>query len=484
MLQKKTGGMSRMRRLSMGASLLVMGLCATPAFAQATDEGAKAIQGRLAQYFSQAAFDSGVLSVTAEGDSYKLKVDLSVVSQAAAAKGDEFTFAAMEYDLTENSDGTYGVTSDSPFQVGVKVTKGEAVDFRMALDECESKGTFDPKLGYFSDLTSDCAKGNFTMRSEEQDVDATFGEIKTLTKSVAADGGTTITTTADMADITETITMKREGVSFGVKAESAQQEVVMQGGRITNILDLVAFLVQTGGPEKAIAAQPEIKEKVMAALPLWVNFGGKIVFKNAEVSTPVGVLKMATFEESANIAGATKDAAFTLGLKMDGLELPAGVVPAWAASLVPKSGNLDVKFDGVDLESIARLAVEKFDATQNPPIPNEVTGQFMQMIMANPPKVTLSPSTFTADVASVGAEGSMTVFPSQVGAVTVTATGIDAVVDAINKSDLPDKEQTLMGISMAKGLGKAGADGSTSWVIDFDIGSKKVLINGQPIPMP
>ena len=76
-----------------------------------------------------------------------------------------------------------------------------------------------------------------------------------------------------------------------------------------------------------------------------------------------------------------------------------------------------------------------------------------------------------------------TYYPSQAGKVTVTASNLDSVTDAITKSDMPNKEQALMGLTMVKGLGKAGADGVTSWEIEFDVGSKKVLVNGQPLPM-
>jgi len=36
---------------------------------------------------------------------------------------------------------------------------------------------------------------------------------------------------------------------------------------------------------------------------------------------------------------------------------------------------------------------------------------------------------------------------------------------------------------MVKGMGKAGADGTTVWEVEFDVGSKKVLVNGNPLPM-
>jgi len=486
MQEQRLGIKNRLKRLSLGASLLALGVIASPALAaDATPEGAKQLQDQLARYLTPAAFESGVMTVTPQGGAYALKIDMSMISQAAAAKGDAFTFEPYTYLITPKDDGTYDVSSNSPLSLSAKSNAGEkAFEFKLGMTDCEATGVFDPKLGSFSDMTSGCGKGEFVMHTAAEDVDATYGEIKTTTKSVAADGGTTVTISSDIAGVTESISVK-QGQPFQatLKAGAAKQEVVFAGARITNVLDLVAFLVQTGGPEKALAAQQDIKDKLLAALPLWTTLGGNVVFSDVSIETPIGVVKAASFSEGIGLSGATKDASYSIGIKLAGLELPEGLVPGWAAPLVPKEGNIDMKLSGADLDALARLAITSFDATKNPPIPNELQGQFMALLLGGQPKVTLSPSKLTADKVEIGASGEMSVFPSQAGKVTVTATNLDAVTDAITNSDMPNKEQALMGLTMVKGMGKAGADGSTVWEVEFDVASKKVLVNGQPLPM-
>ena len=347
MQEHRLGLKNRMKRLSLGASLLALGMMASPAFAgDATPEGAKQLQDQLSRYLTPQAFASGVMTITPQGGAYALKLDMSMISAAASAKGDEFSFEPYTYLITPKSDGTYDVTSESPFALSAKGKQGdEAFDFKIALTECTSKGVFDPKLASFSTMTSGCGKGEFAMHSAKQDVDATFGEIKTVTTSVPADGGTTVTITSDIDGLTETMDVKQgEAFKATLKAASAKQEVVLEAARLTNILDLVAFLVETGGPEKAVAAQQDIKDKLLTALPLWNNFGGKIVFSDVEVETPIGTVKAASFEESMGLTGATKDANYAIGIKLAGLELPDGVVPAWAAPWFPRKATLMSSF--------------------------------------------------------------------------------------------------------------------------------------------
>lgn len=486
MQEHRLGKTKGMKRLLLGASMLAFAVVASPALAaDATPEGAKQLQDQLARYLTPQVFDSGVMTITPQGGAYALKVDMSPLSAMASAQGNSFSFEPYTYLITPKSDGTYDVSSTSSFSMAAKGSEGEkAFDFKLAMTGCDAKGVFDPKLGSFTDMTSTCGKGEFVMHSPTEDVDASFGEIKSTTTSVAADGGTTVTIASDIGGLTEAIDVKSpQPFKATLKAGSAKQEVVFAGARITNVLDLVAFLVQTGGPEKALAAQQDIKDKLLAALPIWTNLGGNVVFNDVEVETPIGTVKASSFTEAIGLSGATKDASYTVGIKLAGLELPEGLVPAWAAPLVPKEGNIDIKFSGADLDAMARLAINNFDATKNPPLPPELQGQFMAMLLGGQPKVTLSPSKLTADKVEVGASGEMSVFPSQAGKVVVTASNLDAVSEAITNSDMPNKEQALMGLTMVKGMGKAGADGVTVWEVEFDVGSKKVLVNGQPLPM-
>jgi len=475
-----------MKRLLLGASMLAFAAVASPALAaDATPEGAKQLQDQLARYLTPQVFESGVMTITPQGGAYALKIDMAPLSAMASAQGNNFSFEPYTYLITPKDDGTYDVSSTSSFSIAAKGNEGEkAFDFKMAMTECDAKGVFDPKLGSFSDMTSNCGKGEFVMHSPTEDVDATFGEIKSTTKSVAADGGTTVTITSDIAGITEAMDVKgAQPFKATLKAGSAKQEVVFAGARITNVLDLIAFLVQTGGPEKALAAQQDIKDKVLGALPLWTNLGGNVAFNDVEIETPIGTVKAESLSEAIGLSGATKDASYTIGIKMAGLQLPEGLVPSWAAPLVPKEGNIDVKLSGADLDAMARLAINNFDATKNPPLPPELQGQFMAMLLGGQPKVTLTPSKLTADKVEVAASGEMSVLPSQAGKVVVTASNIDAVSEAITNSDMPNKEQALMGLTMVKGMGKAGADGTTVWEVEFDVGSNKVLVNGNPLPM-
>ena len=51
------------------------------------------------------------------------------------------------------------------------------------------------------------------------------------------------------------------------------------------------------------------------------------------------------------------------GVKIGGLTVPAGVLPAWSATLMPTELDLNLGGANLDLDSLVREAIEAFDLT-------------------------------------------------------------------------------------------------------------------------
>jgi hypothetical protein len=464
-------------------ALLAATLFATPAFAQtATPEGAKQLQNALIKTFGPVAFDKGIVSISPQGSAYAVKVDLNAARGEASKAGVTINVDPLVYMATPNSDGTYAVTTDSPINYSFSTDKDDK-PFDMKFNAaCKGSGVFDPKISAFSTYDASCPSASMVAHSPEQDIEANFGSINSkVTGQAAGSGGTTIGLSGTLNDFVEKITIKDKDtpVEVTIHAKSGTQDISVDSAQLTSILGIVSLAANAANPKDLIPQQDAIKQKVLAALPLWNNMSGKASLNDVSVDTPIGTVKLGSFEESIGLTGAIKDANYSIAIKYAGLELPQGPIPAWVAPLVPNQGNIDLKFSGVDLDGLARLAIQNFDATKDPPIPDSLTGQFLAMVMAGQPHVTLSPSTLTASSGAVSAEGTMSVFPSQQGKMTISATNLDQIIAAVNAAEVPDKQQTMMGVALVKGLAKTGPDGKAVWDVVFDAATKAISVNGQ-----
>jgi hypothetical protein len=66
------------------------------------------------------------------------------------------------------------------------------------------------------------------------------------------------------------------------------------------------------------------------------------------------------------------------------------------------------------------------------------------------------------------------------GKITITAKNFDNTVTAIKGVTALATPQMLAGLTMAKGLGKAGADGATVWVVEYAVDGA-IKLNGLPL---
>jgi hypothetical protein len=466
-------------------ALLAATLFSAPAFAQsATADGAKQLQDSLSKTFGTAIFDMGIVTITPQGNAYAVKLDMAPAIAAARKSEVSVSIDPIVYLATPNADGTYAVTSDSSIKYSIDSKAGpDPFDMTASLEGCKSSGTFDPKISTFSSYDVSCTGQKVAMHQPKSDIDAVYGPLTAkMTGQASGSGGTTMTVKQAVDGVNATVTIKEGEMPMAIKiaAKGATSDATIENAQLGTLFELISIAAQAKDPQKLIAGQDALKQKVLTALPIWNNLGGNVVVSDLSVETPFGTAKLATFEEAIAITGAVKDASYAIGLKYTGLQLPdTPLIPKWVGPLLPTQGNIDLKFSGVDLDAMARLAIQNFDATQKPPIPESLNPQFLQILMSGQPQLNLGPSTFTAPAGALSAEGSMSVIPTQKGKVTIAATNLDQIIAAVNSADVPNKQQAMMGVALVKGLAKAGADGKSVWDVEFDAATKAVSVNGQ-----
>jgi hypothetical protein len=267
-----------------------------------------------------------------------------------------------------------------------------------------------------------------------------------------------------------------------ISGDGASASISMNGFQYDAMLDLLALVVRHDTPAGLKADQDVIKAAVLKLLPLHSGSKADIEVKNLAVGTPYGSVRLGSFGERFAFSGLTKQASATIGFSYDGLELPA-IVPEWAQKVAPKQGNIEFGVKDINADALVRLAIEKFDANHTPPIADEAKPEFLQILMASAPHFLINPSSLATGGIDVRFEGDMSMLPTQAGKFTISSQGYDDLQVALSNSNLPDKDKAFLAIAFIKGLGRTGPDGRLRWEIEFDVPNKKLIVNGQQLPI-
>jgi Uncharacterized protein conserved in bacteria (DUF2125) len=256
----------------------------------------------------------------------------------------------------------------------------------------------------------------------------------------------------------------------------------VKGFRSKAVLDLMAFLISHGEKSKLIAAQAQLKEKLLAALPLWDNVDSKADLGKMTFNTAIGNLAIDSAGVGYTVSGASEKGMFREAFSLTGLTLPPGIAPPWSDGLVPTGLKLDVTVDGFNLDAPTRLAIAQADFAKDPPLPDSA-GMMLMPAFAPQNGIGLSfkDGEISAPDFKLTYDGAFDVsfagFPA--GMATFHMTGLETVIAKVQAATAndPNAQQTMGGLVALKGFGKAEADGSMTWAIAVKP-EGKVFING------
>jgi hypothetical protein len=313
---------------------------------------------------------------------------------------------------------------------------------------------------------------------------STGAGIATMNATKAANGGVDFTMTQTMADFAEALDFDdpKSGLKFPLMISSPELSVnaTGKGVRTKPFLDLLAFAVANEDEAKLKANQAQLKSLLLAALPLWERIDGTYGFKDFAVESPVGHFGATELGTSFGSDGIAENGAIDYSIKAAGLTIPRDVVPAWSAALMPT--DIDLNFGGanINLDSMAKKAIEAFDLNQDPPLPADFGDTLTADFMAKAPKVVIGHSTVRNADIEIALEGDMT-FPGMKpeANVTIDIAGYDKIVESLQaaaKSE-PEAAQYFPMVLAIKGFGKALPDGRLEWVINSKADGS-VTVNG------
>lgn len=459
-----------------------------PASGQTVDgEGAKQLSENLSRYVGSQAIDSGFLKVSVEGDAYKLAVDFKpVVDLLATQHSFKFDFSPYAFLVKPSSDGTWDVSADISPSGSFEFKGPEGPQsMQFSVEGGKFAGVYDPELAIFASATSSMAGMTMNSRDAMQAAEVSTGAgTATMNATKAANGGVDFTMTQTIADFAEALDFDdpKSGMKLPLTIKSPELSVnaTGKGVRTKPFLDLLAFAVANEDEARLKANKAELKSLLRAALPLWERIDGTYGFKDLTVESPAGPFGGAELGISFGSDGIAQNAAFNYTIKAAGLTVPRNVLPAWSTALLPT--DIDLSFGGanMDLDSLARKAIEAFDLDQDPPLPAGFGDTLTADFMAKGPKVVIGHSTVKNADIEIAMEGDMT-FPGMKpeANLTIDIAGFDKIVESLQtaaKSE-PEAAQYFPVVLAAKGFGKTLPDGRLEWVINAKADGS-VTVNG------
>ena len=454
--------------------------CALPA----TPEGAAHLTAVFQTYLGTLA---GVVTVVPEGEVYTLTLDAAPLLAMAPAEAGSYAMTPLVMVLTDNGDGTWGVTQDQ----ALSLTAALAGQFEIKLDiaAMSSEGVFDEAMMAFATSTSEFSGVTLVEKITppgEPPVDVTMAVASGTAESTAtpnAEGGVDATTALIMTGFTQTMMMPPMGegmppMPITISVETQEQTGDMTGYRPEAFLGLIEWAVAHPSQAAMQADMAGLKAVIEGGLPFFETLTGSGTMTNITVGTPMGPVGIAEASIEVDMNGVVEDGLFREAITLSGLTLPEGVLPPWSVPLLPSDLALDVTVSGFDLASPAAIMMALFDM----PMGSE-PDQAMQeaalaaLLPAGAVEITLAPGSLSGVGYELTYEGDMTAGPMAMpaGSATVTLTGIDAIMAALQAAPDDMKGQALPMIGMAQGMATRGPAGELVWEIDATTpGSLKV----------
>jgi hypothetical protein len=471
-----------------GIAFLLLATTSLPSVAAPTDADAAKIQASLEAFFGK---EANMVKVEPDGEIYKVIFDFANVIKGAKEAGMEITAPAMEFSLAPEGEGKWRVKHDSDYTVSGKMK--DAVNFESTLAEFSIDAEFDEELGTFTSYTS-TAK---SMDLKEEIIDAGKGpaniDLHVEDLSVEADatandaGGMDAKITEQVGAILMKESMKITGaepVAIQISAGKGTSEYNTTGMKFKELMAFADFMGKHS--DKAVLQKDQLLYKTMlqGLIPGFLNLGGTGNIEKVQVTTPMGVVNLDKVTFGLDMNGVVKDGKFQEKVGIEGLSIPAGVVPPFAATMVPKDFNFDFTVSGYDANSAAIAYITAMDLSKDPIVPKELEGQLLMMLMpSGKVDITLGKTAVSNSLYNITAEASMSAGPAALpmGKAHITAKGIDEIMKAVQAA--PPEANVQQGsalIVVAKGLAKTDSDGSLSWDVE-STPDGKILVNGTDV---
>ena len=260
-------------RRILAASIFLVS-ASSAALAAATAEEAARITSNLQTYLGS---EPGVVKVEPQGDDYVVTLNAAPYLAKIQTPGVKVNVDPVILTIRPKGDGQWDVSQGGSFALNWEVDGLSKVDAKIA--EQSWNGVFDEATASF--LTSTYVLKNVTINQVMTDPTT---KAKTTASSVyeswsgnststpRPDGAVDATSTINLAGVVSTTNSEIPGgqpLNYTINAGKSDATGTAKGLRSKAILDLLAWFVAHPSKDLIVKDQQQLKDKILAALPLW-----------------------------------------------------------------------------------------------------------------------------------------------------------------------------------------------------------------------
>ena len=457
----------------------------TAALAAASAEEAQRLTALFQSYLGA---EPGVVKVEPSGDAYATTVDIGPYLAKIKEPGASASLTPIKMMLTSQGGGKWQVDQDQPLSFVLKVDG--KLDMKYSFGSVKGTGIFDEALGAMTSSVTDFSQVALQQVMTEaggtSTVDYTVANMRYETAMTGSADGADATLKSTYTDLRDTIAVPSQpgsgmpAMEFSIASPSGTSNATLTGLKVKATTDILAWFVAHPSPEAIVADQVQLKEKLNALMPVFASMSATANIDDLSVNTMLGKFAIKQLGMLIDLNGVVENGSLREKVTLNGFKAPDGVVPPWAASLVPENLTIDFTVADFNLAAPAKMLIDSFDLSKQPPVPKEMEQQLLQALL---PKgsvtIGLGPSEIIASIFDLKAEGSMTAGPMAMpaGQATVKLKGIDQIMTALQAAP-PEMgmQQAAPMVIVAKGMAKTDGDYLTWKIESTPQGS--VTING------
>jgi hypothetical protein len=482
-----------MAKRILAPAFLIFLTTSTSSFAAASAEEAARI---LASFQSYLGSEPGVVAVVPAGEGYDITLDAMPYVRKNQTAGTTVDVLPFKFTAVPSGGNLWAVTSNAPIKI--KVDVANLFTYDMNFPVVSWSGNYNSDLLAFLDSKTTMSKISIEQTSVDPTTNLKTNAVTSIDNAeavitskdtgngtfdsdiVMSYSGTVTSTNMDLPP--ELANTGFPNLNYVANIGKTTYTSTAKGQLTRPVAELLAFFVARPSKELIVKDQALLKEKLMAALPLFQSIDGRMAMDDILVDTAYGQFKLTSGGIDVAMNGAVKSGRLLESFDFTGLKLPDTLpVPPWAKGLVPTTFKFGFDVSNFDLETPAKKFITEMDVTKSDPVPPGSEAAYLAAFLpTNSVKLTLPPGEISNDIYKLTYEGSSDISIAG-GIPQVTAkvrmTGMDAVITQLQQAGTdPMAQQAMAVLFAAKGMSKADGD-AVVW--DVVLGAdQKLFING------
>ena len=311
----------------------------TSSLAAATAEEAARIQATFQSYLGP---EPGVVTVTPAGDGYEIALDAMPYLKKVTEPNFKASVDAYRFTVTPKGNGEWSVSGNGPYKLSTSVQ--DVFTFEMAAGNILWSGTYNDTLYAFTEQKMEISALTINQVNVDPTTKIKSSVVTVVDKTNAVsnskDAGNGLVdgvSNYEMSGLISSTTMEAApgndagalgNFAYVANAEKAKFSTSMFGMSSRPLLDLIAFFVARPSKELLVKDQPLLKEKLLAALPVFASIDGSGAYENVVIDTSIGKFQLGTMGGTVNMNGVTKTGRFAEGIEITGLKSAGWSSPA------------------------------------------------------------------------------------------------------------------------------------------------------------